>query len=60
MKHSELKQIIKEEIDKQKLLEEKKSNFRQIIKKGNEVNKAFSKHLDKYITQYNETGNVKL
>jgi len=60
MKKSELKQIIKEEIIQQIKLDEQKNNLKQILKKGNEINKAFSQHLDKYITQYNETGNVKL
>jgi hypothetical protein len=60
MNKSELQQIIKEEIIQQIKLDEQKNNFKQILEKGNQINKAFSQHLDKYITQYNETGNVKL
>ena len=60
MKKSELKQIIREEILKQNMLEEQKNNLKQTLEKGNKINKAFSQHLDKYITQYNETGNVRL
>jgi flagellar motor switch protein FliM len=60
MKKSELQQTIKEEIIQQIKLNEQKNNLKQILEKGNKINKAFSQHLDKYITQYNETGNVKL
>jgi hypothetical protein len=60
MKKSELNQLIKEEIIQQIKLDEQKNNFKQILEKGNEINQAFSQHLDKYITQYNKTGNVKL
>jgi len=60
MKQSELKQLIKEEIIKQNMLEEQKNNLKQVLEKGNKINKAFSQHLDKYINQYNKTGNVKL
>ena len=60
MKKSELKQIIKEEILKQNMLEEQKNNLKQVLEKGNKINKVFSQHLDKYINQYNKTGNVKL
>lgn len=60
MKRPELKQLIKEEIIKQSMLDEQKNNLKQVLEKGNKVNKAFSQHLDKYINQYNKTGNVKL
>ena len=60
MKRPELKQLIKEEIIKQSILDEQKNNLKQVLEKGNKVNKAFSQHLDKYINQYNKTGNVKL
>mgnify|MGYP003704960379 CR=1 FL=1 len=39
---------------------EQRLNFISILEKGNKINKAFSKHLDKYISQYKQTGNVQL
>jgi hypothetical protein len=52
--------IVTENKNNKKLLKEDINNVRNILKKGNQINKAFSKHLDKYINQYNKTGNVKL
>lgn len=52
--------IVAESKLNKKLLKEEINNVRNILKKGNQINKSFSKHLDKYINQYNKTGNVKL
>jgi hypothetical protein len=38
----------------------KRIDFINILEKGHKINKAFSKHLDKYINQYKQTGNVQL
>jgi hypothetical protein len=38
----------------------KRIGFINALEKGHKVNKAFSKHLDKYINQYKQTGNVQL
>ena len=38
----------------------KRIDFINILEKGHKLNKAFSQHLDKYINQYNKTGNVRL
>lgn len=43
-----------------KLIKEEIDNVKNVLKKGNQINKSFSKHLDKYINQYNKTGNVRL
>ena len=64
MKKSQLKQLIKEEIDnilfEQKINKDKVQNMKNFLEKGNKINSAFEKHLDKYIDQYNKTGNVQL
>jgi len=43
---------------KKKLIKEEVDNIKDILKKGNKINKAFSQHLDKYINHYKKTGNV--
>lgn len=45
---------------KKKLIKEEVDNIKDILKKGNKINKAFSQHLDKYINHYKKTGNVRL
>jgi hypothetical protein len=38
----------------------KRIDFINTLEKGHKINKAFSNHLDKYINQYKQTGNVRL
>lgn len=52
--------VVNENKNNKKLIKEEIDNVKNVLRKGNQINKSFSKHLDKYINQYNKTGNVKL
>jgi hypothetical protein len=55
--------LIQEANENLSLTEEEKKkriDFINILDKGHKINKAFSNHLDKYINQYKQNGNVQL
>ena len=59
-KYNKLIQEIHQNLSLTEDEKKKRINFINTLEKGHKINKAFSKHLDKYINQYKQTGNVQL